>query len=270
MLLLILTMILLTTIPVNAQEYTYCNIIRLGYGNSDLFYAGVIYDPNATITRIAVGFSPTQDYGNLTIEKIVVVYAYDSPGCRQDGFNLKDVVMKQEYVFERWDYVDNESGIKYVYLQVPIPRLKAGDTFTFAVLLYGYNETHRLYLGVFDDYQVVQPQESDSGGLFGWLGEKLKGIGRAIVKAFEAILPDQLKQFLSGLWQVLNTVADFFYSLITYLPQFGEFFKLLAVLVPVIVVAISIYDPFLVPDFLMWLLDQVRKVVAFIRSLLPI
>lgn len=103
-----------------------------------------------------------------------------------------------------------------------------------------------------------------------YIKRALAGIARMFVNALRAVLPDQLEQLLSDAWRFFETILDVFKRAVTWLPSFADFFKLFGVMTPLIVIAIAIYDPFLVPQFFVSVFDWLRKVVSFIRSLLPI
>lgn len=103
-----------------------------------------------------------------------------------------------------------------------------------------------------------------------WLKRGLEALAGKLVQAFNAILPDQIKQLASDVWQFFNVVLDVFKTGVSYLGQFSDFFKILVIFMPIVIIAIAVYDPFLVPSFFLWVLDIMRKTVSLIRALLPI
>jgi hypothetical protein len=145
--------------------------------------------------------------------------------------------------------------------------------FTVVVNSTKYNLTRVYYTKTIISDGNAPPQNPIARALWSisrYIKKSLTGLGKSIVNALKAVMPEQLKQLLSDVWQFFNTVYNIFDSALSALSEFADFFKLLAILIPAIAAVIAVHDPFLVPEFFMWLFDMMRKVVSFIRSLLPI
>jgi len=96
-----------------------------------------------------------------------------------------------------------------------------------------------------------------------WLFSKLEAL-------LDALLPEQLKQLLSSVWQAFMAFLDIFKSAISMIPQLADFFKLFALFIPLLLIIVVIYNPLLVPEFVSDMIEFMRRIVAFIRALLPV
>lgn len=102
----------------------------------------------------------------------------------------------------------------------------------------------------------------------------LKNAFSSAISAFLALLkkllPDELEQLAGYAWQYFKQVKDLFTQMFNYVPWLADILRLLIFLMPAVIVAILIYDPFRLIDFFRFIFRMLLEVVQFIRSLLPI
>jgi hypothetical protein len=92
----------------------------------------------------------------------------------------------------------------------------------------------------------------------------------AMISLAKKIMPDELEHLGGYAWQYFKQVKDLFAQLFNYLPWLGNVVQLLIFLMPTVIVAILVYDPFRVVEFFRWVFRMILEVVQFIRGLLPI
>jgi hypothetical protein len=92
----------------------------------------------------------------------------------------------------------------------------------------------------------------------------------ALIALAKKIMPDELEHLGGYAWQYFKQIKDLFAQLFNYLPWLANVVQLLIFLMPTVIVAILVYDPFRVVEFFRWVFRMILEVVQFIRSLLPI
>ena len=102
----------------------------------------------------------------------------------------------------------------------------------------------------------------------------LKNAFSSAISAFLALLkkllPDEIEQLTGYAWQYFKAIVDVFKQMFNYIPWLADILRLLIFLMPAVIVAILIYDPFRLIDFFRFIFRMLLEVVQFIRSLLPI
>ncbi|ALL00060.1 hypothetical protein Pyrde_0010 [Pyrodictium delaneyi] len=158
-----------------------------------------------------------------------------------------------------------------------LPSVDASTNFTFVWTVKLEDATRRYYLVYYVDVlvwpdtasQPANPLVRALRAVFAPLYDALKSVGSYIVQGVSALIPEPLKDLMSDVWSFFGKFVDLFRAAASQVTLLGPVMQAMVALFPALVVAILVYDPFKVVEFFSWILEKMRAVVAFIRSLLP-
>jgi len=164
----------------------------------------------------------------------------------------------------------------FIY-KAQLPNQVGNYTFIYAVKVSLNNNTINYYVcqvyNIVIQSGTVEPPNPIVGalwGFFSWLGEQ---VGNALKAAFMALwnlMPEELRNLFSTIWNIMTGIINVVYALGTWFATtFLPFVQLFVVMIPLMVVAISIHDPFKVIGFFKFIIEMIKAVIGIIRNLLP-